>query len=196
MKDRKIVADQEQLDELCDRLEKTTAVAFDTEFVPEYTFAPELCLVQVATDDVLTAVDPYSAGDLTRFWKILTDPKKEVVVHAGKEEMNFCQEYAGRLPKKLIDVQLAAGLVGLGYPLSLDNLLQKTVKAGKLKKTETRTDWRKRPLSATQVEYALDDVRFLLQVREKLGARLEKLGRTEWLEEETKRFLATTARRS
>ena len=77
MKDRKIVADQERLDELCDRLEKTTAVAFDTEFVPEYTFAPELCLVQVATDDVLTAVDPYAAGDLTKFWKILTDPKRK-----------------------------------------------------------------------------------------------------------------------
>jgi ribonuclease D len=196
MKDRKIVADQERLDELCDRLEKTTAVAFDTEFVPEYTFAPELCLVQVATDDVLTAVDPYAAGDLTKFWKILTDPKKEVVVHAGKEEMNFCQEYAGRLPKKLIDVQLAAGLVGLGYPLSLDNLLQKTVKAGKLKKTETRTDWRKRPLTMTQVDYALDDVRYLLEVRKKLGDKMESLGRAKWLEEETQRFLATTARRA
>ena len=196
MKDPKIVADQERLDELCDRLEKATAIAFDTEFVPEYTFAPELCLVQVATDDVLTAVDPYSAGDLTRFWTILTEPKKELVVHAGKEEMNFCHEYAGRLPKKLIDVQLAAGLVGLGYPLSLDNLLQKTVKAGKLKKTETRTDWRKRPLTLTQVDYALDDVRYLLEVRKKLGDKMESLGRTKWLKEETDRFLATTARRS
>jgi ribonuclease D len=196
MKDRKIVADQEALDELCDRLDEAAAVAFDTEFVPEYTFAPELCLVQVATADDLVAVDPYSAGDLTRFWTILTDPEKEVVVHAGKEEMNFCQEYAGRLPTKFIDVQLAAGLVGLGYPLSLDNLLQKTVKGAKLKKTETRTDWRKRPLSATQIEYALDDVRYLLDVGKKIHEKLEKLGRTHWLEEETTRFLATTARRA
>ena len=110
--------------------------------------------------------------------------------------MNFCQEYAGRLPEKLIDVQLAAGLVGLGYPLSLDNLLQKTVKAGKLKKTETRTDWRKRPLTMTQVDYALDDVRYLLEVRKKLGDKMESLGRAKWLEEETQRFLATTARRA
>lgn len=196
MKDRKIVATDAQLDDLCGRLEKASAVAFDTEFVPEYTFAPELCLIQVAADDVLVCVDPYSAGDLKPLWKILTDPKKEIVVHAGKEEMNFCQEYAGRLPAKLIDVQLAAGLVGFGYPLSLDNLLQKTVKAAKLKKTETRTDWRKRPLSATQIEYALDDVRYLIQVRAKLGEKLDKLGRTSWLEEETKRFLATTARRA
>ena len=196
MKEPKIVADQDRLDELCDRLEEATALAFDTEFVPEYTFAPELCLVQVAAADVLLAVDPYSAGDLTRLWKLLTDPKKEVVVHAGKEEMNFCQEYAGRLPKHLIDVQIAAGLAGFGYPLSLDNLIQKTVKGGKLKKTETRTDWRKRPLTMTQVEYALDDVRYLLEVRKKIGEKLEKLGRTKWLEEETQRFLATTARRA
>jgi ribonuclease D len=119
-----------------------------------------------------------------------------VVVHAVKEEMNFCQEFAGWLPKKLVDVQLAAGLVGFGYPLSLDNLLQKTVKGAKLKKTETRTDWRKRPLTLTQVDYALDDVRYLLDVRQKIGEKLESLGRTKWLDEETKRFLATTARRA
>jgi ribonuclease D len=196
MKDRKIVATDAELEALCGRLESASAVAFDTEFVPEYTFAPDLCLVQVAAEDVLVAVDPYSVGDLKKFWRILTDPAREVVVHAGKEEMNFCQEYAGRLPQKLIDVQLAAGLVGMGYPLSLDNLLQKTVKGNKLKKTETRTDWRKRPLTMTQVDYALDDVRYLLQVRAKLGEKLEKLGRMHWLEEETKRFLATTARRS
>src|SRR5262245_41929560 len=162
MSDPRLITTPERLAELCERLADAPALAFDTEFVPEYTFAPQLCLIQVATDKVLAAIDPLVCGDLTPFWNIVVDPNREVVVHAGKEEMSFCRNSADRTPQHLFDVQLAAGLVGLGYPLSLDNLLQKLSSDHRLKKTETRTDWRKRPLSTRQIDYALDDVKHLL----------------------------------
>src|SRR5262249_43174827 len=51
----------------------------------------------------------------------------------------------------------------------------------RLNKGETRTDWRRRPLSAGQIEYALDDVRYLFAMASKLRKRLEELNRIEWL---------------
>jgi ribonuclease D len=195
MADARLITEPAQLADLCDRIEASSRIALDTEFVPEYTFAPQLCLIQIATENTLAAVDPFELPDLERFWSLLVDPAREVVVHAGKEEMNFCYAQTGRLPSPLIDVQIAAGLVGLGYPLSLENLLQKLVKSAKLNKGETRTDWRQRPLTESQVEYALDDVRYLLAVRDRLGDHLTRLGRSAWLDEEMERFRNSVLRR-
>jgi ribonuclease D len=194
MEQPSLIVEQADLDRLVEHLADVESVAFDTEFVPEYTFTPQLCLVQIATPTIVVAVDPLADVDCTSLWKTLTDPARELIVHAGKEELNFCQAFAGRSPGRWIDVQIAAGLAGLGYPLSLDNLLQKTTSFGRLKKTETRTDWRQRPLSKQQIGYALDDVRHLLEAERSLAARLRKMQRERWLEEETARFLETASR--
>src|SRR5438105_1853741 len=87
-------------------------IAFDTEFVGEETFRPELCLVQVATHEHLFLIDPYAAGPLDGFWNLLTDPSRRVVVHAGREEVRMCRHGVGRPPASVFDVQVAAGLVG------------------------------------------------------------------------------------
>ncbi len=188
MKDLGLAATADQFDALLDCVAAADRLAFDTEFVPEYTYAPELCLIQVATPDAIGAIDTQAGFDLTPFWEFVADPRRQVVVHAGKEEMNFCKAAVGRTPPGLFDVQLAAGLVGHGYPLSLDNLLQKLVPGQKLDKGETRTDWRRRPLSQRQVDYALDDVRHLLAMADALTADLARRGHTAWLADETARF--------
>ncbi|MGL5097197.1 MAG: ribonuclease D, partial [Planctomycetia bacterium] len=167
---------------------------FDTEFVPEYTFTPHLCLVQVATDEELAVFDPIALDDVRPFWNAILRPDCEVVVHAGKEEMTFCLHQARDLPRNVFDVQIAAGLVGLGYPLSLSNLAQKIVHVH-LSSSETRTDWRQRPLSARQLDYALDDVRYLLTIRDRLQRRLDDRGRTDWLREEIDRAAAQVRER-
>ena len=83
----------------------------------------------------------------------------------------FCMAATGRAPKNWFDVQLAAGMIGLEYPISYGKLLQKML--GKtLAKGETRTDWRRRPLTDGQLEYALQDVIYLPEVRGLLGKRL------------------------
>jgi ribonuclease D len=85
-------------------------------------------------------------------------------------------------------VQIAAGLVGFGYPMSLSNLVRQvlgiTVPGG-----ETRTDWRRRPLSPAQIRYALDDVRHLLDLADAFHHRLDALGRATWAEAEMNAFL-------
>ena len=177
-----ITTDQ-QLRDFCGSLAEADIIAFDTEFVSEDTYLPELCLIQVAARGKLAIIDPYSAHDLSPFWELLTSGSRETLVHSGREEFRFCLRETGRRPSGWFDIQIAAGLVGLEYPASYGTLayrlLDKTLPKG-----ETRTDWRRRPLSQRQLEYALQDVLDLEAIRWKLYEQLDKLGRVAWLEAE------------
>lgn len=189
-----LVTDADSLAELCAKLATEPRIGLDTEFVPEYTFAPELCLVQVASASTLAAIDPLSVGSLAPLWSAMTRPDCKLIVHAGREELQFCRTQTGRLPENVFDVQLAAGLAGLGHPLSYANLVSKVL--GKTCRTgETRTDWRKRPLTKQQIEYALDDVRYLLPLEAELNSLLDSKGRRSWFEEEMATLVGTVANR-
>lgn len=171
------------LAQLCQTLESAPTIAFDTEFVSEHSYRPQLCLVQVSAAGRLTAIDPLAVPDLTPFWEQVVVPGREIIVHAGREEMGFCQRAMGRLPQRVFDVQVAAGLVGVEYPAGYGNLVSKILGLSAAK-GETRTDWRRRPLSDRQIQYALEDVRHLIPLRDKIAARMEQLGRFDWLGEE------------
>ena len=103
-----------QLDELLDHLESSATIAFDTEFVSESSYKPDLCLIQVATREMVGVIDPKSVRDLEAFWDCLTRPDKEIIVHAAREEFRFCKRESGKRPGKLFDVQVGAGMVGIG----------------------------------------------------------------------------------
>lgn len=172
-----------QLEKLCQELSDAPTIAFDTEFVSEHSYRPELCLIQVAAADRLVVIDPQTVGDTTAFWELLATPGHETLVHAGREELLFCLSAVGRLPERLFDVQIAAGLVGFEYPAGYGSLMFKLL-GQRLNKGETRTDWRRRPLSEGQIEYALDDVRYLAAMTARLRGRLSELGRDSWMDAE------------
>jgi ribonuclease D len=177
------ISTPEQLLELCQLLSQTDLLAFDTEFVAEDSYRPELCLIQVSSRDCLAVIDPLTCGPLDEFWQLLLEPQRRVVVHSGREEVLFCYRATGKLIPSLFDIQVAAGFVGLDYPASYGNLVQRFT--GKvLDKEETRSDWRRRPLSARQLRYASQDVRDLPDIYELLRERLAEAERLLWLEEE------------
>ena len=162
-------------------------VGIDTEFVGESNYEPELCLLQVATSDAIWLVDPLAGIDLSEIWQALTDPDREIVAFAARQELLFGLRFAGRLPGRLFDPQIAAGLLGFGYPLSHTNLVQKVINV-RVQGGEAYSDWRKRPLSKRQSEYAADDVRQLLTIRRALIEQATGLGRLDWLSSESQAF--------
>ena len=177
------VANEADFLKSCEKIAKSSVFGFDTEFVSEESFRPELCLVQVATPEDLFVIDAIAIGSLGAFWDLVTDGKRNVIVHAGREEIRICQHLSGKAPARLFDIQVAAGLIGVGYPAGYGTLVQ-TFAGTRLSKQETLTDWRIRPLTADQITYAFDDVRYLLQCHEKISARLLELDRIDWAEEE------------
>jgi ribonuclease D len=171
------------LRKFCGEHAAAPVIAFDTEFVSEHSYRPELCLIQVAVGNRLAVIDPQRLSDVGPLWELIAAPGHETIVHAGREELLFCLESAGRPPHDLFDIQIAAGLVGYEYPAGYGSLMFKLL-GQRLEKGETRTDWRKRPLSERQIEYALDDVRYLERMAGKLRGKLERLNRTTWVDHE------------
>jgi ribonuclease D len=172
-----------ELHDYCRELLSCQSIAIDTEFVSEHTFRPKLCLVQVSAGGRLAVLDPLEIGDLRPFWETLADGEPEVILHAARGELEFCLQAVDRLPRRLFDVQVAAGLVGIEYPAGYSTLISRIL--GQYpEKHETRTDWRRRPLSQRQIEYAVEDVLHLPAIRDRLHGRLAELGRLAWLEEE------------
>jgi len=181
------IDNQQKLAEFCDEIADYPVIGFDTEFISEDTYRPELCLIQVAAGSKLGIIDPFAAGDVSSFWRVLAAPDRTTIVHAGREEFRFCAQAINQRASGWFDIQLAAGFVGLEYPAAYSTLISKLI--GKtLPKGETRTDWRRRPLSDRQLEYALQDVLYLEPIRDLLTERLIKLDRLSWLEEDLERW--------
>lgn len=183
-----VIATPAELAECCAELARCPQVGFDTEFVGEDSYRPSLCLIQVATPAALYLIDPFITGPLDAFWQMLLDPARVVVVHAGREEVRLCHHSTGQAPPGLFDLQMAAGLVGLGYPLGYGPLVN-LVLGRAMAKGETLTEWRSRPLTTAQIRYAFDDVRCLLPLWEHLDAGLASLGRKDWAREEFARLM-------
>lgn len=173
----------EALRELCSRITGASSIAFDTEFVSEDRYYPELCLLQIAAGEEFAIVDPLAISDLTVFWQTLLSPEHDTIVHAGREEFRFCLRAIGHRPANWFDTQIASGLVGVEYPAAYSTLISKLL-GESVGKGETRTNWRQRPLSKRQLAYAIQDVTYLEPLYREITARLSDMERHDWLDEE------------
>jgi ribonuclease D len=179
------ITNDRELEGFVKRIRGSQVIAFDTEFVSEDRYLPELCLLQVRADEHLGIVDTLSCRDLSPFWELVVDEVAghTTVVHAAREEFRFCLSATGRRPARMIDTQIASGLIGLEFPAAYSTLVSRL--AGKhVSKHETRTNWRHRPLSKHQLQYAIQDVAFLPGIYAAIRSELERLGREDWLAEE------------
>lgn len=183
----------QKLDSLLRNLSAQSVIGLDTEFISEGRYEPELCLVQLSTPEEIFIVDPIVLPDLRSMWELLASPGREIVTVAARQEIKFCAKGAGVAPACVLDLQIAAGLLGYGYPLSHTNLCLRILNA-RVNGGESFTDWRKRPLRDVQLDYAADDVRYLLPMRERLLARAEKLDRTKWVRGECDRLVKLVMR--
>ncbi|MFQ5731563.1 MAG: ribonuclease D [Planctomycetaceae bacterium] len=183
-----LLSDPHDFADLCGHIRETGLVAFDTEFVSEHTYQPDLGLLQFATPDRCVAVDPYRVGDLAPWWEIMADDTTDVVAHGCQAEIRFCLTLFGRRPRRLLDVQLAEGFRSTSYPLAYRSLVVRVL-GKRIHSGETRTDWRKRPLSDRQLEYALEDVRYLPSIWNRQLTSLRTRSRLEWFEAEMERLI-------
>lgn len=146
-------------------------VALDTEFMRVDTFYPIAGLLQVSEGQRAYLIDPLLIGDWAPFAELLQNPAVVKVLHACSEDLEVFLRLTGSLPTPLFDTQLAAGYLNLGFSMGYSRLVQAVLNI-ELPKGETRSDWLQRPLSATQVSYAAEDVLHLAEVYAALKAQL------------------------
>jgi ribonuclease D len=177
-----IVTTPSALAEVAEHLRAHDSIALDTEFLRERTYRAELCLLQLSAGSDALCVDPLLLPDLTPLAGALTDPRIVKVMHASRQDLEVLLPAIG-LVRPVFDTQIAAALAGMPAQIGYADLVRRLL-GHELAKSHTRTDWSRRPLSPEQLEYALDDVRYLLPLRSQLQARLGQLGRLDWLTEE------------
>ncbi len=182
-----IVETSRELVELCNKLATVGSFALDTEFVRDRTFFIQLGIVQVASDGVEAIIDPQAVESLEPLYALLQDASIEKIVHAGEQDFAALYEGSGVVPKNVFDSQIVAALVGYGDQISYAKLVGR-VTGVQLSKLETLSNWTARPLTAAQIEYSIEDVRYLVQIRAHLVERLVELGRAGWEREECVRL--------
>ena len=167
-------------------------IGLDTEFIRERTYWPVLALVQVAVGEEILLVDPTAPGIAAALAPILADASVLKVMHSAGEDLVALKRACGVLPAPLFDTQVAATLAGVGGSMGYQKLVEH-VTGVVLAKGETRSDWLRRPLSASQLDYAADDVRHLFALHDTLEPKLRDLGRLPWLAADCARMLANAA---
>lgn len=167
----------------CNSIQDSKWIAIDTEFLREKTYYPQLCLIQLANDDVIACVDPLAISNLTPLLDLLYHPDITLVFHAARQDLELLYLLQKALPQNLFDTQLAATFLGDGDQIGYGNLVRQRLGV-ELDKAHSRTDWMQRPLTKEQLEYAADDVRYLRDLYHQMSADLEKQQRSEWLKED------------
>ena len=143
----------------CDNLQSAEVLVVDTEFVREKTYFHRIGLIQVGGGEHFAAIDPIALSDLTPLIELLKDPNKTKVFHAARQDLEILVRLCGQVIPPVFDTQIAAALVGWGTQISFAKIVFKAL-GKKIHKSETYTDWGRRPLSDNQIEYAINDVHY------------------------------------
>ena len=175
--ERIYVENSQQLNLVCQRYSQASMLAIDTEFVRTRTLYPKLGLIQINDGNTLALIDPVALPDLSPFWQLLENPSIQKVLHACSEDLEVFLTAGNCRPVNLIDSQIIMAFLGHGLSLGYAAMIAHYTDI-ELDKSESRTDWMKRPLTEKQLNYAEADVEHLFNILPVLMADIEKTG---WL---------------
>jgi ribonuclease D len=153
--------------------------AIDTEADSLHRYRESLCLIQFADRDQSVLIDPLAIEDLSSLGSYLSDAI--VWMHGADYDMTMFKRQFGELPAVVYDTQIGARLLGVRR-FGLGDLVNHYFGV-ELSKSSQKADWGKRPLSPKMIEYALNDVHYLLEMGDMIVALLKEKGRYEWFEE-------------
>jgi ribonuclease D len=173
----------QKLAQFCSGLTTTDYCVIDTEFIRESTYYPELALIQIAAGDQLACIDPLAISEIAPLAELLVKDSLLKVFHSSSQDLEILYQKFGLLPTPVFDTQLAAAVLGYNHQISYADLVQQ-ITGVTLEKKHTRANWMRRPLSQDELDYAMDDVRYLLAVYEALNEKLESTRRYSWMEKD------------
>ncbi len=172
-----MITTNDALEALSEAARDVPAIALDTEFVRTRTYYPQLGLIQVFDGKQVSLIDPLSITDWSPFRELMLDKAVTKFLHAGSEDLEVFLNVFGTLPQPLIDTQILAAFSGRPQSWGFAPMVEEFTGLT-LDKSESRTDWLARPLTARQCDYAAADVWYLLPIANKLMAEAEASG---WL---------------
>jgi ribonuclease D len=190
------IATDAKLAELVRAIAAADRVALDTEADSLHSYREKLCLLQISVSAAANAnghddfiVDPLAGVDLEPLRQVL-EPR-EIVLHGADYDLRMLRRGLNFTAHRIFDTLIAARLLGI-REFSLAALLKRYFGL-ELPKGSQKANWAKRPLPARMAEYAINDVRYLLPLAEKLEAELDRLRRRDWLRQSCQRAIEQAA---
>ena len=178
-----MIESESQLNKYLQSIQNDSLLAIDTEFRRIDSYFPELCLIQIAAGNYLECIDVLAIKNLEPLFEKLYDSETIWVIHSARQDIEALYYLSQRIPHTIFDTQIAASL--LNYPIQVSyQALTETLQNVYLEKKHTRFDWKTRPLPVDVLQYALDDVKYLLPHYEILKEELIKSKKLQWLSEE------------
>ena len=178
---------QTDFDRVMEALATAHWIGFDTEFVGEKYYIPVLGLVQVVAEEDIYLIDSLRIKDLSKFLSIISDPAILKITHAGDNDYRLLYTLFGTVPSNTFDTQIAAGFVGYNYPAGFGKIVERELRIT-LAKSHTVADWEARPIDPKALTYAIEDVKYLPALHDKLTQKLRKHQRETWAREENRKW--------
>jgi len=182
-----------ELEPLFNRLEDNTdpdspsVVAVDTEFLREKTYKAQLCLVQLGIGEHQYCIDVLAIEDLSLLTDLFENEQVLKLFHAARQDLEVIYQTLGVLPRPIFDTQLANAFLGSDMQIGYGALVLERLEV-ELPKTQSRTNWTRRPLSAEQIEYAGDDVAYLEMLYTQALNDLKATDKLAWYETELESY--------
>ncbi len=173
----------DQLASLWRRLDELEWFGFDTEFIGERRDIPLICLIQVITEEGIYLIDPLHVRGWEKLGDYIASERILKLTHAGENDYRLLFQLLNVLPRNIFDLQVAVAFLGIRYPSSLSNILSEVLDQPS-SKGFTIADWTIRPLPSKMKRYAVEDVKFLWGLYEKVRSELEEKGRYNWVKDE------------
>lgn len=172
-----LIQDSQTLRELVERISPLEPIcAIDTEADSLHRYKESLCLIQLSAGGENVLIDTLAIEDMQSFAHYLCSC--EVWMHGADYDMTMIRREYGKLPPVVWDTQIGARLLGL-RKFGLSDLVEHWFGVT-LVKTSQKADWGKRPMTKTMLDYAINDVVYLLPMGECIVEELVDLGRYEW----------------
>ncbi len=175
----------DQLAALWERLDQLDWFGFDTEFIGERRDIPLICLIQVITEEAIYLIDPLHVKGWEKLGTYIASERILKLTHAGENDYRLLFQLLNVLPRNIFDLQVAVSFLGIRYPSSLSNILSEVLNQP-TSKGFTIADWTIRPLPSKMQRYAVEDVKFLWVLYDKVRIELEEMGRYTWVRDEMK----------
>ncbi len=179
-----LITQTSELKTLCNELNNCEFITVDLEFLREHHYYAKLCLIQIGSAKRCVIIDPLAPNlDLHPFFELMQNPNVIKVFHSCRQDIEIIYNLSGKIPTPLFDTQIAAMALGYGESVSYESLVVHILHK-QLDKTNRLSDWSKRPLSESQLRYALSDVTHLLEIYQHLNFELQSSNRSEWIADE------------
>ena len=183
-----VLETQDSINNFVSMISSTNTIGLDTEFVRIRTYYPKLCLVQISSNLGTGCIDCLQENNLKKVWQLIFNPKRLKIFHSARQDLEILFLIKGQIPENIFDTQIGAALLGYPPQVGIKQLLKDELNIV-ISKTETRSDWGKRPLDLKQIEYALEDVNHLLNLHNSLEKKLKEKERYRWAMEDSSRIL-------